>query len=85
MIFLYFCSLARSDTIVQVLPRYNLLLQVYHLKIIVENTRPMHSIFYEEKVVFDRSLWYIASFGPSKDGRLKACTQISFSGITPDF
>jgi hypothetical protein len=26
---------------------------------------PDLSIFYEEKVVFARSLWYIAHFGPS--------------------
>jgi hypothetical protein len=45
----------------------------------------MGNIFYEEKVVFGPSLWYIALFDPSRDGRLRACLQIRFSGIALDF
>jgi hypothetical protein len=61
----FFCSLAGSDTIVQVLTRYNLLLPLLHLYKHCPKHPPHTELFYEEKVVFARSLWYIAFFGPS--------------------
>jgi len=38
---------------------------------IIQNSQPLHNNFYEEKVVFARSLWYIAFFGPSEKCKIK--------------
>ncbi|MFC1837526.1 hypothetical protein ACFLYW_02470, partial [Thermodesulfobacteriota bacterium] len=60
-----------SNTIVQVLSRYNLLLPVLFLHEYWTKRPFWVLIFYEEKVVFAPTLWYIAFFGPSRNGRLR--------------
>jgi hypothetical protein len=64
----------QSDTIVQVLSCDNPLLPLALPKLLVKGSGSQSIKFYEEKVVFAYSLWYIAFFGlsiigPSITGR----------------